>query len=970
MSINNKVVQEIITNSVKSDKDIDEDTPDIEAILVEPLDKLKAKQNKAEKAQKDADKVAEKARKDADKVAEKARKDADKVAEKAKKDAEKVAEKSRKDADKVAEKARKDADKVAEKAQKDADKTHKEVGLLVQQITDKTLSHSETNKNYETDNETIDIISENVTEQYNNEFYNKVIASELFETKDSNGNRKQILILKQEEFKDTVNNHKYLYEIIGGSHQIKPIFDVEFYLQKSIFRSKKETSISKQLETKSQEIVGDIIQKLNLLFPNKPIKICKRQPRVVLHLKEDYYKISLHFIVLNVRITAKNLLNYLITHQYTNDKPFDLSIYSHNHLLSLPYTTKPDNKKNNDYNVPLLLPVFNNDVNNIFDYCASYIKADYEDYDLKFENVEEVDLNKKSLNYDKKTNEDVDFDDENDKTTDFIYNKLTNEILPLFTENRSDTYDTWIKGVWCFINICNKNKISRTKCYTLVHQFSKLSKNYEEEKVDEWLDKNFDNTNTEKGYGWGYLYNTCLKEDNPDYYEKNLKKSYKKVKEEWEKKASKLRDPVGFIVINDAQDEFNQKPYIIYSKSELLTAYEDMKCWIVNEKNKWVKKDFIPLWLKDENISVYNDVIFRPYIIKDVSKKHFNLFKGLRVSNLKICRNYDIILPILEHIKTVISKNREDVYTFVIQYFAQIIQHPDNKTNVVMLIKGRQGCGKNIIIDLLANGIIGTEYSVSTANPERVFFGNFNSLLGNKILAVMNEAGNNVRDCMDRMKDIATAPTINVEKKGKDPLVFDNYINMIGTTNNFNSIDITVDDRRCIYLECDNNYIGNVEYFNKLARVCMDEEAISSFYHYLKEEVKITITDFQKSRPITLEYKRIQKLNINNVYKFLSDYNEIIYKNYKGVSSSVIQKGFLYTKYKLWCENVLLKPYNKPNFEERLLIEFSGITECLYEGNKSFRFTEIPYKLWLKQWQILDDDIEKVTKEEVEFIDD
>ena len=726
--------------------------------------------------------------------------------------------------------------------------------------------------NEKSDNSVVEVVAEiseviedplKTSVQKINYIYNKVITSQLFDKLDSDGNRKTLFIYNQEDYKDIIDNHEYLYEIIGGTHQIKPVFDVEIYLPKSIFKSKKEISIFKQLDIKTNEIIGDILQKLNLLFPNKKVKICKRQPRIVLHLKEENYKLSLHFIVLDVRITSTNLLNYLITHKYTNDKPFDLSIYSNNHLLSLPYTTKPD--KGIDRNIPVLLPIFNNDDNNIFNYCASYIEDIYEDYDLKFENVEEVilDKNKKYLNYDKINNGD-EFDNENTETTEFIYNKLINNLIPLLEEERSNIYDTWIKCVWCLINICNKSKISRTKCYTLIHLFSKKSKNYEEEKVDKWIDKNFDNTNTEKGYGWGYLYNTCIKEDNSEYYEKNLKKSYKKVKEEWEKKASKLRDPVGFIVINDAQDEFNQKPYIIYSKSELLIAYEDMKCWVV-EKDKWIKKDFVPLWLKDENISVYNDVIFRPYIINDLNKKHFNLFNGLRVNNLKICRNYEIILPILNHIKAVICKNREDIYIFIMQYFAQIIQHPEKKTNVVMLIKGKQGCGKNIIIDLIANGIIGTEYAASTANPERVLFGNFNSLLGNKILAVMNEAGNNLRECMDKMKDIATAPTINVEKKGKDPIVFENYINIIGTTNNFNSLDISIDDRRCLFIECNNNYIGNIEYFNNLANICTNEEAISSFYHYLLEEVKITITDFQKSRPITTEYKRIQKLNINNI---------------------------------------------------------------------------------------------------------
>jgi hypothetical protein len=61
-----------------------------------------------------------------------------------------------------------------------------------------------------------------------------------------------------------------------------------------------------------------------------------------------------------------------------------------------------------------------------------------------------------------------------------------------------------------------------------------------------------------------------------------------------------------------------------------------------------------------------------------------------------------------------------------------MFQHPEGKTDTMIVFKGLQGCGKNLIIDMIANGIIGKEYAVSTANPERAFFGTFNSLLGNK----------------------------------------------------------------------------------------------------------------------------------------------------------------------------------------------------------------------------------------------
>jgi hypothetical protein len=81
-----------------------------------------------------------------------------------------------------------------------------------------------------------------------------------------------------------------------------------------------------------------------------------------------------------VRMTTKNLKKYLNDNGYTKDnEPFDLSIYDSNKMLLLPLTTK----KFNDTVHPPLIPI---DCE-IFDCCASYVKEDFEDWDLKFAEV-------------------------------------------------------------------------------------------------------------------------------------------------------------------------------------------------------------------------------------------------------------------------------------------------------------------------------------------------------------------------------------------------------------------------------------------------------------------------------------------------------------------------------------------------------------------------------------------------------
>ena len=95
--------------------------------------------------------------------------------------------------------------------------------------------------------------------------------------------------------------------------------------------------------------------------------------------------------------------------------------------------------------------------------------------------------------------------------------------------------------LWCIENICKINKISDRKCLDLIHLFSKLSKNYDEYKIDEWIKEGLNNERDNK-YSWTYLIHTCIKQDNPKYYE-TISKSYFNMKKEFELNNAKILYP-------------------------------------------------------------------------------------------------------------------------------------------------------------------------------------------------------------------------------------------------------------------------------------------------------------------------------------------------------------------------------------------------------------------------------------------
>ena len=767
----------------------------------------------------------------------------------------------------------------------------------------------------------------------NNIFYNKVIITDFFD-RDIKFECNNI-----KDYKEYLKTNEGMVELIGGyEQQIKPVFDIDAY----------------NIDPNINEITSDI----NLLFPDKVVKFAKRPPR---EYKEKGIKYSYRAYVQGVRIMSKNLKKLFIEKGLNNNSIYDISIYSKNRVLYLPLTTK---KLNLD--APPLIPI---DCD-VFDCCASYIKEDYEDYDIRFKE-DETQINNKSStnNYNKSSTKNNDDDDEDIEEDTNKYYRLET-LLKMLKPARSQNYDSWFNVICCIKNICIKHNITERNQINLIHLFSKLSPDYIELDVDKWISEKYNKLN-EKGYLWNYLFNTCIKEDNPEYYENNMIYTYNKQKIIFEKTYFKCKKPIGFIEINNNINDLDDDILRVLSKKEMLILTENLYCNVYEADKKgnksWVKHPFFPLWLKDPNIKTYDKLLFTPQHLNELdSKKYYNLFNGFKAELLPINKDYESIKPILHHIKRVLCNDNQEYYNWLIQYYAQIIQNPLIKTDTIIIYKGVQGCGKNIFIDFLSKKIIGDDYSISTANPERHLLGNFNSSLLNKVFAVCNEVGNDMRPLIDKLKDLATTPDNLIEKKGKDPISNPNYININMTTNNNNPIDIQADDRRMCWLNCNSCYVGNVEYFNKLADCCNDDLIISSFYHYLKEEIKITISNFQKTRPITKEYQAIKRMNTHNYIKFLIDLEmdeirKLEYRKYKGELTAIRKITEFYNSYLKWCESYKYTPFNKSQFEERLTADNTGIIKCIYEGNKCLRFNQLKYNEFLSNHQEKPEEIEIIS---------
>lgn len=788
--------------------------------------------------------------------------------------------------------------------------------------------------------------------------YNKVFLACLYNQNDI----VEITDVNETNYRKAIANLQVPAESLVG-RQIKPCFDADPKDGELLGDTMEEDQLARK------RAILDYFPEANITLDD--IYVIKREYQT----DDGKTKYSSHYTVDKIRMSRVNILTML--QKNNNPANFDLKVYKCGKFLTSIYTNKKvrDGKK---ITLPPFMPVGNA---HITKYLVSYIEEDFVNYDLNFpppkkksvlEQINEAcDKLKVRGNKIVKVDEDGNDEDEDNEKDVKMFMKYIEKVCCDLDIKRVGEYDEWIKVMFALINVCKKKKISSRDCRNILHKVSEKSKKYDEGSVEKWINTNYEKVNDKLGLN--YLINVCIKEDNYtlwcDDYEKP---SYNTVKKRFEKHCFFCINNIIYIDINEECDEINQDVFYMLNQKDLKAKYGHLTYYEkrVDKKGKWEirEKQFITKWITDPKIKKYQSVCFVPKELDEQFKtKHYNMFSGFKASLKPVKRNYEVIQLFLNHIKDVLVKGNEEHYNWLIQYFANLIQNPDKKSCVVIIFQGIQGAGKSIVVDTFYKNIIGDDYGVSTSSPDRDFFGNFNSKLCNKVFSVINEAGNELRQCMDKIKDLSVSPCINIEKKGKDPITFNNYNNFIGTTNNMNPLDVAWDDRRFAWFNVDSKYVKNQEYFDALTESIAHEDFDSSLYHYLKEEINITITNFQNTRPQTQEYEDIKKRNLPNVIKFLADrYKKFYYRKGRGEEGNIscIEKKELYFMYKNYCEACKYTAYNFTAFKSYMKT-VKGVSELLSHGQSKYKFKEVDFEDYIKDYDDDNDiDIEEIETDE------
>jgi hypothetical protein len=282
-------------------------------------------------------------------------------------------------------------------------------------------------------------------------------------------------------------------------------------------------------------------------------------------------------------------------------------------------------------------------------------------------------------------------------------------------------------------------------------------------------------------------------------------------------------------------------------------------------------KDVIKQFLVNPNTHVYDATAFSP---RSTPSTTLNFWVGHTVT--PAAGDWSVIR---EFIFDVICDSDSGVFDYLIKYLAHMLQKPEEKPGIAIVMLSSEGCGKGSMFALL--NAIWTRTTLEVSDVDHVV-GAFNGLLERNYIVCLDEAlfkGNKAG--MERLKSLITEPTIHIEAKYQPARSIQSFHRFWAASNSDHFAQISQGERRLLFLRVSTKRKQDLAYFDTFYKAISDPQVISALVHELN---LMDISKFNvRQRPKTTEHlnQRLQSLSgferfwfevlVNGGYSFKDD---------------------------------------------------------------------------------------------------
>lgn len=201
-------------------------------------------------------------------------------------------------------------------------------------------------------------------------------------------------------------------------------------------------------------------------------------------------------------------------------------------------------------------------------------------------------------------------------------------------------------------------------------------------------------------------------------------------------------------------------------------------------------------------------------------------------------------------LQDVICDGNGALFEYLYCYLAHMLQRPEDKPGVIIVLLGGQGTGKGTLFRLLR--ALWPQTCLQVSDIDHVV-GSFNARIERNYAICMDEAlFEGDKRALDRLKSLITEPTISVEQKYQPRREIESYHRFFAASNHRHFAQVDADDRRFVFLRVSESRKGDLEYWESVYRAIDDPAVVGAMVYDL---LNLDLADFKvRNRPKTAEH--------------------------------------------------------------------------------------------------------------------
>jgi hypothetical protein len=284
-----------------------------------------------------------------------------------------------------------------------------------------------------------------------------------------------------------------------------------------------------------------------------------------------------------------------------------------------------------------------------------------------------------------------------------------------------------------------------------------------------------------------------------------------------------------------------------------------------------------------------------------VACDEYNLFRGFSGSKAQLID--EVIgekgLDRFKYLVNLLGSKEKEYTKYITQWLSLLIQKPQEIPRSCMIFIGKEGIGKDTVIDFIGKKLIGNQSYQIIQDAEHELYDTHSTVMVNSFLQKLEEASSTSnRKNADKLKTLITQTSHTVNEKNVKKFSIESYPHFIMTTNNQSPVKLDETSRRFFISRVSSDRLGadHADWWTETHNLLNDESTIAAVWKYLSEHDCSLPAVVLK----TSYFKDLQEADSDTVISWVKD----------SVKIEEASSTDLYYIYKEWCQENL-KPWAK-----------------------------------------------------------